>query len=54
MLDNYIATHRNSQEPIRLFVTQLQSSLVHILKEKNKQQHIGHEIHWFNQRVKKE
>ena len=44
---------RAVKNPFRLFITQLQVHLVHTLKKKNKQQTIGHEIHWFNQRVEK-
>ena len=50
---NYITTIRTVKNSFRLFVTQLQSNLVHTLKKKNKQQNIGHEIHQFNQRGKK-
>jgi len=45
---NTITTYKNSQEPIGLFVTQLQVNLVHILKEKNKHKYVNLGIHQNN------
>ena len=42
---NDITTHKNSQEPIGLFVTQLQANLVHILNRKNEHKYVVQGIH---------
>ena len=45
---NTKTTYKNSQEPIGLFVTQLQVSLVHILNKKSKHTYINQGIHQNN------
>ena len=47
-----ITTYKNSQEPIGLFVTQLQVNSVHILNEKSKYKYTDRRIHPVNQRKK--
>ena len=46
--NNVITIYKNSQEPIRLVVTQLQVNLVHILNEKSKHKYIDYGIHQNN------
>ena len=50
---NHTTTHKNSQKHIQIVCRSTTNKLVHTLKKRNKQQTIGHKIHWFNQGVEK-